>query len=63
VLVEDMYRTFNMGIGLIVVVEADNAEALTRALAATGGEPIGIGEIVAGDVPAVTYSSSPASRA
>jgi phosphoribosylformylglycinamidine cyclo-ligase len=61
--VEDMYRTFNMGIGLIVVVEADNAEALTRALAATGGEPIGIGEIVAGDVPAVTYSSSPASRA
>jgi len=60
---DDMYRTFNMGIGLVLVVAPGDADTLTRALAGkAGGEPITIGEIVAGETPAVTYTSLPASR-
>jgi phosphoribosylformylglycinamidine cyclo-ligase len=54
---EDMYRTFNMGIGLILVVAADRAEAVIQELSARGGRQSKIiGEIVAGDTPAVTYA-------
>jgi phosphoribosylformylglycinamidine cyclo-ligase len=45
----DMLRTFNMGVGLILVSAPDHADALVEALAA----PV-IGEIVAGE-PSVTY--------
>jgi phosphoribosylaminoimidazole (AIR) synthetase len=44
-----MMRTFNMGIGLIVAVAADQADQVKSAL---GGSVIG--EIVAGE-PEVTY--------
>jgi phosphoribosylformylglycinamidine cyclo-ligase len=47
---EDMLRTFNMGIGLILVVGADDAASVLRDLAA-GGEPgaVRIGAIAPGD--------------
>jgi phosphoribosylformylglycinamidine cyclo-ligase len=54
--VDDMYRTFNMGIGFIVVVAREQAEALIDELAARGGRDARvIGEIVAGEPPAVSY--------
>jgi phosphoribosylaminoimidazole (AIR) synthetase len=52
--VEDMLRTFNMGIGLIVVVAEERAEQFLEELAARGGRDARvIGEIVAGDTPEV----------
>jgi phosphoribosylformylglycinamidine cyclo-ligase len=47
--VDDMYRTFNMGIGLIIVCASADAQRLLDSLAA-GGErhPVLIGEIRAG---------------
>ena len=56
--IDDMMRTFNMGIGLIVVVAPDQAEPLISELAARGGRDARvIGEIVPGEPPAVTYSN------
>jgi phosphoribosylformylglycinamidine cyclo-ligase len=49
---DDMFRTFNMGIGLIIVADRDDAERLTKELAAD--EARVIGEIVPGE-PTVTY--------
>jgi phosphoribosylformylglycinamidine cyclo-ligase len=43
---DDLYRTFNMGIGLVVAVAPESASA---AQAAVGGEARRIGEIVPGD--------------
>ncbi len=55
--VDDMYRTFNMGIGLILVVPADRASAVIEELAATDERQSRIiGDVVAGDAPAVTYT-------
>jgi phosphoribosylformylglycinamidine cyclo-ligase len=54
--VEDMMRTFNMGIGLIIVVARDHAEPIISELAARGGRDARvIGEVVAGEPPAVSY--------
>jgi phosphoribosylformylglycinamidine cyclo-ligase len=54
--VEDMRRTFNMGIGLIVVAARDRSEPLIEELAARGGRDARvIGEIVAGEPPSITY--------
>jgi phosphoribosylformylglycinamidine cyclo-ligase len=53
---DDMLRTFNLGIGLIIVTGRDQAEALIDELAARGGHDARvIGEIVPGEPPAVTY--------
>ena len=53
---DDMLRTFNMGVGLIIVTARDQAEALIEELAARGGKDARvIGEIVAGEPPSVTY--------
>jgi len=53
---EDMMRTFNMGIGLIIVTRRDDAEALIDELAARGGRDARvIGEVVAGEPPSVSY--------
>jgi phosphoribosylformylglycinamidine cyclo-ligase len=49
--IEDMLRTFNMGIGLILVAARGDAELLAGSLA---GARV-IGEIVTGDMPAVSY--------
>jgi phosphoribosylformylglycinamidine cyclo-ligase len=53
---DDMFRTFNMGIGLIVVVAREHASAVLDALAVHGerGARI-IGEIAPGDTPSVCY--------
>jgi phosphoribosylformylglycinamidine cyclo-ligase len=54
--VDDMMRTFNMGIGLIIVTRRDDAESLIGELAARGGRDARlIGEIVPGEPPAVSY--------
>jgi phosphoribosylformylglycinamidine cyclo-ligase len=53
---DDMRRTFNMGIGLIIVTGRDDAEAIIDELAARGGRDARvIGEVVPGEPPAVTY--------
>jgi phosphoribosylformylglycinamidine cyclo-ligase len=53
---EDMLRTFNMGIGLIIVTGPDHAEPLIDELAARGGHnACVIGEVVPGEPPSVTY--------
>lgn len=53
---EDMMRTFNMGIGLVLVAAPDRADQLREAVAARGGrEARVIGEIVPGEAPSVTY--------
>jgi phosphoribosylformylglycinamidine cyclo-ligase len=53
---DEMRRTFNMGVGLILVTAADRAEQLIGELAARGGRDARvIGEIVPGEPPSVTY--------
>ena len=53
---DDMMRTFNMGIGLIIVTGRDHAESLIGELAARGGRDARvIGEIVPGEPPSVSY--------
>ena len=53
---DDMMRTFNMGIGLIIVTGRDDAESLIGELAARGGRDARlIGEIVPGEPPTVSY--------
>ena len=44
----EMARTFNCGIGMVVAVTAENAEAVTDELEAAGETVIRIGEIVDG---------------
>ena len=54
--IDDMMRTFNMGIGLIIVTARDQAEPLIEELAARGGRDARvIGEIVPGEPPSVSY--------
>jgi phosphoribosylformylglycinamidine cyclo-ligase len=55
---EDMLRTFNMGLGLILAVAPDEADAVIGALRAAG-EPGArvIGEIAAASLPRVRYQS------
>ncbi len=44
----EMFRTFNMGIGMVLVVSADDAPSIESELEARGAGPRRIGEIVAG---------------
>jgi phosphoribosylformylglycinamidine cyclo-ligase len=56
--VDDMLRTFNMGIGLILIASPDRGEQLIGELAARGGRDARvIGEIVAGEPPSVSYAN------
>jgi phosphoribosylformylglycinamidine cyclo-ligase len=53
---EDMMRTFNMGIGFILVTSRDRSEQLIGELAARGGRDARvIGEVVPGEPPSVSY--------
>jgi phosphoribosylaminoimidazole (AIR) synthetase len=57
---DDMLRTFNVGIGLIIVTSAAKADHVIEELSARGGSDARrIGEIVAGQGPAVAYTGSP----
>lgn len=47
--VVEMYRVFNMGIGMVVVVAADSVDAALESLNASGESTFQIGEVVAGD--------------
>ncbi|MGH9254496.1 MAG: phosphoribosylformylglycinamidine cyclo-ligase [Vicinamibacterales bacterium] len=54
--IDDMMRTFNMGLGLVIVTARDKAEPLMEELAARGGRDARVvGEIVAGEPPSVSY--------
>ena len=54
--IDEMMRTFNMGIGLIIITARDKAEPLLEELAARGGRDARvIGEIVPGEPPSVSY--------
>ena len=44
----DMYNTFNMGIGMILAIPADQAEKAMKALEAAGETAYVIGKVVAG---------------
>jgi phosphoribosylformylglycinamidine cyclo-ligase len=55
--IDDMMRTFNMGIGLVIVTARDRSEQLIEELAARGGRDARvIGEVVPGEPPSVTYT-------
>jgi phosphoribosylformylglycinamidine cyclo-ligase len=57
---DDMLRTFNMGIGLIIVAAKERAEQLIEELAARGGRDARvIGAVVAGEPPSVSYTNLP----
>ncbi len=45
---EEMFRTFNMGIGMIVVVDKEDADRAIEAIASTGEKPFFVGEITEG---------------
>jgi phosphoribosylformylglycinamidine cyclo-ligase len=45
---EELYRVFNMGIGLVLIVAPEQAEALLARAAALGDRGFRIGEITAG---------------
>ena len=45
----EMYRTFNMGVGLVLVVPADAAQETMRRVRGAGEAAALIGEIVAGE--------------
>ncbi len=46
---EEMYRTFNMGVGMVVIVRKEEAEGILEAARALGEEAYLIGEIIQGD--------------
>ena len=57
---DDMLRTFNMGVGLVIVTGAGKADHVMEELAARGARDARvIGEIAAGQGPAVAYTGSP----
>ena len=49
---DEMLRTFNCGLGMILVARRAQAESLERALQASGERPVRIGALVAGEGPA-----------
>ena len=46
---EQIYNTFNMGIGMIVCVSPENVDAAMESLKATGEDVCVVGKVVAGD--------------
>jgi len=57
----EMLRTFNCGIGMIVVLPTDGVESARRLLAGSGIAARVIGEVIAGDgTPATHYVGEPA---
>ncbi len=50
---EEMFRTFNMGIGMLYVVAKDSAEEVVSVFNGSADMPLRIGEVVSGDKPAL----------
>ena len=46
---EEMYRVFNMGVGMVVVLSPDDVDAALSSLSASGESAYLIGEVVAGE--------------
>ena len=46
---ESMYATFNMGIGLVAVLPADQVDSFVSGLTAKGEKPVILGSIVKGE--------------
>ena len=51
----DMYNTYNMGVGMSVVVPASEADRALEILTANGEDAYVIGEIVKGDEGVILY--------
>ena len=45
---DDMYHTFNMGIGMVLIVSKKDAKRISAALQKLGEKPVEIGEIISG---------------
>jgi phosphoribosylformylglycinamidine cyclo-ligase len=58
VAMHEMLRTFNCGIGMIVVVDADKAEAVSEMLASQGEHVVKLGRLVARNGEGVTYTGA-----
>jgi phosphoribosylformylglycinamidine cyclo-ligase len=52
---DEMYRTFNMGLGLMLVVAAEEADAVRAAAEALGEGAVMVGRIASGE-PGVRYA-------
>ena len=46
---EEMYRSLNMGIGMVLICDPQDEEAVLKSLAESGEEAMKIGEIVQGN--------------
>jgi phosphoribosylformylglycinamidine cyclo-ligase len=46
---DEMFRAFNMGIGLIVVGARENVERIVAILESGGEQPVTLGQIIPGD--------------
>jgi len=51
----DMYNTYNMGVGMAMIVSRETADAAIAALAAEGCNAYVIGEIISGEEPVVLW--------
>ena len=49
--IEEMYRTFNMGMGLAVVLAAEDADDWIQSLNAAGHQCFVVGEVISGQEP------------
>ena len=52
----EMLRTFNCGIGMILIVAADDAERVADSLRAAGEAPIALGRIIEAASERVTFA-------
>lgn len=53
----EMYRVFNMGIGLVLIVDRDDEEEILSSVRASGHQAMAIGEVVSGEA-GVTYRNA-----
>ena len=53
---DEMMRTFNCGVGMVLVTSAEQKDALIKELEGAGEEPLVLGELVAREGDAVVYS-------
>ncbi len=54
--INEMYRTFNCGIGMVLIVDADEADAIVSMLVKNGDNAWQLGQIEAGDNKQVIFS-------